>query len=74
MLDAGIRMNEEFRQRRARIVREIANHADPFTKKRLLDLAARYERAPRPATPVPTAPIDAKPHTASAATIQPSAP
>jgi hypothetical protein len=36
-------MNEEFLQERARAVRSIAANADPFTKKRLLDLADRYE-------------------------------
>ena len=51
-------MNEEFRLRRARTVREIANNADPHTKKRLLDLAARYEQAvPRQSTPIPLAGI-----------------
>lgn len=46
-------MNEEFRKQRARAVRTIADKADPFTKKRLLDLADRYELAPRPVTPIP---------------------
>ena len=36
-------MNDEFRRERARTVRSIADNADPFTKKRLLDLAERYE-------------------------------
>ncbi|HZP64135.1 MAG TPA: hypothetical protein VFB28_12035 [Terriglobales bacterium] len=52
-------MNEEFRQRRARTVREIADKADPFTKKRLIDLAERYEEKPRPPTALPTRGIDA---------------
>jgi hypothetical protein len=38
-------MNEEFRKLRARAVRAMAEKADPFTKRRLLDLAARYETA-----------------------------
>jgi hypothetical protein len=29
-------MDEEFRQRRARLIREIAAKADPFIKRRLL--------------------------------------
>jgi hypothetical protein len=36
-------MNDEFLQKRARAVRMMADKADPFTKKRLLDLADRYE-------------------------------
>ena len=36
-------MDEQFRKEHARIVREIAEKADPFTKKRLMDLASRYE-------------------------------
>jgi hypothetical protein len=36
-------MNDEFLQERARAVRLIADRADPFTKKRLLTLADRYE-------------------------------
>lgn len=36
-------MNDRFLEERARAVRSIADRADPFTKKRLLDLAERYE-------------------------------
>jgi hypothetical protein len=46
-------MNDEFLQGRSRAIRSIAIRADPFTKKRLLDLADRYEdsiRRPRRAT------------------------
>jgi hypothetical protein len=39
---------------RAKIVREIAGKADPFTKKRLLELANKYERKPRAPTPLPS--------------------
>ncbi|MEO6568291.1 MAG: hypothetical protein ABIO94_05970 [Opitutaceae bacterium] len=35
-------MNDYFKEHAAR-VRQIANFADPFTKKRLLDLAERYD-------------------------------
>ena len=37
-------MNDEFLKARAREVRSIADKADPFTKKRLLDLAESYDR------------------------------
>lgn len=46
-------MNEQFFKDRAKIVREIADKADPLTKKRLLELANRYEGKPRPPTPLP---------------------
>src|SRR5262249_22797911 len=44
----GTVMNEEFRKQHALTVRAMAEKADPFTKKRLLDLADRYDRKPRP--------------------------
>jgi hypothetical protein len=55
-------MNNEFRRQRAATVRALAERADPFTKKRLLDLASRYEKDPRPATaiPIPTFVVDAR--------------
>jgi hypothetical protein len=46
-------MDEEFRKERSRTLRAMADKADPFTKKRLLDLAERYEERPRPVTPLP---------------------
>ena len=48
-------MNDDFLRERARAVRAIAENADPFTKKRLLELAERYETgARRPSrTPIP---------------------
>ncbi|WP_426529163.1 hypothetical protein [Bradyrhizobium sp. McL0615] len=36
-------MNDDFYKQRAREVRDIAAKADPFIKKRLLDLADRYD-------------------------------
>jgi hypothetical protein len=51
-------MDEEFRKQHARTVRAIADTADPITKKRLLDLAARYERAPRSAPQQPAGPAE----------------
>ena len=51
-------MNDEFRKQRARTVRAMAEKADPFTKRRLLDLAARYEQPSRPVTPLPKIEVD----------------
>jgi hypothetical protein len=49
-------LGQEFMKQRARTVREMAEKADPFIKKRLQELAARYEddglRPPTPLTPV----------------------
>lgn len=46
-------MNEQFYLDRAREVRSLAEKADPFTRKRLLEIAERYDRKPRPPTPLP---------------------
>jgi hypothetical protein len=51
-------MNDEFRKQRARIVRAMAEKADPFTKRRLRDLASRYEQTSLPPTPLPKIPAD----------------
>jgi hypothetical protein len=45
-------VTEEFRKERAMAVRAMAEKADPFTKKRLLELAAKYARAQRPPTQI----------------------
>ena len=49
-------LGETFRSERAKLVRNLADKADPHIKERLLSLAARYEgdeRQPnRPHTPV----------------------
>jgi hypothetical protein len=45
-------MNEQFFHDRAKTVRDLAEKADPHTKRRLLDLASRYEKKPRPPTPL----------------------
>jgi len=37
-------MDDEFCKQRAKAVRELAEKADPFIKKRLLELAMHYER------------------------------
>ena len=49
-------LDQEFKRQRARTVRDLADKAvDPFIKKRLQDLAARYEhdRERPPATLTP---------------------
>ncbi len=48
-------MNEEYFKEHAARVRQIASFADPFTKKRLLDLAEKYDgKAQQPRkTPMP---------------------
>jgi hypothetical protein len=51
-------MNEQFFHDRAKTVRELAERADPHTKRRLLDLASRYEKKPRPPTPIPAPPAN----------------
>ena len=60
----GWRMNEDFCKQQAQRVRDLADKADPFTKKRLLDLADKYDvKAGKPSraskiierpTPLPT--------------------
>ncbi len=47
---------EQFRKQRAVLLREMALKADPFIKRRLLDLAKRYEGPERRATPL--TPVD----------------
>lgn len=47
-------LDREFKKQRAQTARDLAAIAnDPFTKKRLLDLAARYEDNRSPTTAVP---------------------
>ena len=47
-------LDKEFKKQRAQTARDLAAIAnDPFTKKRLLDLAARYEDEHQPATVTP---------------------
>jgi hypothetical protein len=36
-------MDDEFLRQRARFIRALADKADPFTKRRLMDLARNYE-------------------------------
>ena len=46
-------LDEKFKKQRAKALRDLAEKADPFIKRRLLDLAARYDGDDR-ATPKPT--------------------
>jgi hypothetical protein len=48
----GTTVTEEFRKQHAATLRAMAEKADPFIKRRLLDLAARYDRAQRPPTAI----------------------
>ena len=41
-------MDDEFYRERARHMRELANQADPFIKKRLLRLASNYDAMTTP--------------------------
>lgn len=45
-------MTEEFRKQQAMTVRAIAEKADPFTRKCLLDLAEQYDRKAKGPTPL----------------------
>jgi hypothetical protein len=44
-------LEDEFNKQRANLLRELASCADPFIKRRLLDLAARYEKKPAKTRP-----------------------
>jgi hypothetical protein len=43
-------LDDEFNKQRAKILRDLAEQAEPFIKKRLLNLVERYEPKRRPAT------------------------
>jgi hypothetical protein len=47
-------LDDQFRKQRAKLVRDLADKADPFIKSRLLDLAARYEGDDRGPAPLRT--------------------
>jgi hypothetical protein len=51
-------MDDKFLEQRARFIRELADKADPFIKKRLMDLARNYDarlaRPPSPETVTPS--------------------
>lgn len=46
-------LDDEFNKQRASLVRDLASRADPFIRRRLLDLASRYEKGPPKAKPLP---------------------
>jgi hypothetical protein len=47
-------LDHQFRRDRARLVREIADKADPWIRNRLIKLAARYEGEERGLPPLNT--------------------
>lgn len=47
-------LDQKFRSDRAKLVRGLADKADPFIKRRLLDLVRRYEEQERRAAPLNT--------------------
>jgi hypothetical protein len=51
-------LDEDFNKRRANLIRELAGRADPFVKRRLLDLVSRYEKRPIRTRPLPPISID----------------
>jgi hypothetical protein len=53
-------MNEDYFKEQAARVRQIASNADPFTKRRLLDLAEKYDgrKSVRRPTPLPKVTVD----------------
>jgi hypothetical protein len=51
-------LEDEFNKQRANLLRELASRADPFIKRRLLDLAARYEKKPAKTRPLPPVSIN----------------
>ena len=47
-------LDDDFKKERAKVVRDLAEQADPFTKARLLDLAERYDvDQPKARTAIP---------------------
>lgn len=48
LLHLGIFMDDAFYKDRARHIRQLANEADPFIKKRLLRLASNYDAMTTP--------------------------
>jgi hypothetical protein len=57
-------MNDDYFKEQAARVRQIASNADPFTKRRLLDLAEKYDgrKSARRPTPLPSVAIDHQQH------------
>ena len=46
-------LDQEFNRRQVALLRELAEQADPFIKRRLLDLVSRYEKGPIKTRPLP---------------------
>jgi len=44
-------LDDEFNRQRANLVRDLATRADPFTRRRLLELALRYEKGSAKTSP-----------------------
>jgi hypothetical protein len=57
-------MNEDYFKEQAARVRQIVSNADPFTKRRLLDLAEKYDgrKSARRPTPLISVRIDHQQH------------
>ena len=51
-------LEDEFNKQRANLLRDLASRADPFIKRRLLDLAARYEKKPAKTKTLPPVSIN----------------
>jgi hypothetical protein len=51
-------LEDEFNKQRAHLLRDLASRADPFIKRRLLDLAVRYETIPAKTRPLPPVSIN----------------
>ncbi|MCC8948539.1 hypothetical protein H8A97_26360 [Bradyrhizobium sp. Arg62] len=47
-------LDDEFNKQRSKLLRELADKADPFIKRRLLDLASRHEKRHGKTRPLPT--------------------
>jgi hypothetical protein len=52
-------LDDDFNKKRAALVRDLASRADPFIKRRLLDLVSRYEK---PKKSVPLVPVNGNDH------------
>jgi hypothetical protein len=53
-------LDDDFNKRQANLLRDLTSQADPFIKRRLLDLAKRYEKPQTKPLPSPT--IDGRNH------------
>jgi hypothetical protein len=53
-------LEDEFNKQRAKLLRDLSSRADPFIKRRLLDLAARYEKKSAKTKPLPPVSINSQ--------------